>query len=155
MSLPRHRDQGNLFEVGQVLASLFEDKDRQRFQFVHDQVMPTLWKQREELDGMYYRDNGRPAIDPVFLAGVTLLQFTEKAPEAKGVQQVVLNLGWKCALSLPLECEGFHPTTLVVFRNRLVEHDLERIVFDAVVEKLRAQGLIRKRFKQRLRAKYQ
>jgi len=86
----------------------------------------------------------------VFLAGVTLLQFMEKAPDRKAADQTVLNLGWKCALGLPPEHEGFHPTTLVVFRNRLSANDLERVLFDAVVEELRAQGLIRKRSKQRL-----
>lgn len=150
MSLPRDREQGNLFQVGMLFRSLFEHGDRRRFQLFHERIMPALWKFREELEGLYCRGNGRPALDPVFLAGVTLLQFMEKAPDRKAAEQTVLNLGWKCALGLPPEYEGFHPTTLVVFRKRLVEHDLERLLFDAVVGELRSQGLIRKGSKQRL-----
>jgi transposase len=76
----------------------------------------------------------------VFLAGVTLLQFMKKAPDRKAAERTVLNLGWKCALGLPPEYQGFHPTTLAAFRNRLVEHGMERLLFDAVVGEPRAQG---------------
>jgi hypothetical protein len=74
----------------------------------------------------------------------------EKAPDRQAAEQVALNLGWKCALGVPLEYEGFHPTTLVVFRKRLVARGLERVVFDAVLDMLRQEGLVKQRSKQRL-----
>ena len=150
MSLPRDRHQGSLFQVSSLLEPLFEHKQRRRFGLFYEKVMPALWAVREKLERLYCQADGRPAINPVVLAGVTLLQFMEKAPDRQAAEQVALNLGWKCALGLPLEYEGFHPTTLVVFRKRLVEGGLERAVFDAVVEVLQQAGLIKRRSKQRL-----
>lgn len=150
MSLPRDRHQGSLFQVSSLLEPLFEHKQRRRFGLFYEKVMPALWAVREKLERLYCQADGRPAINPVVLAGVTLLQFMEKAPDRQAAEQVALNLGWKCALGLALEYEGFHPTTLVVFRNRLVEGGLERAVFDVVVEVLQEAGLIKRRSKQRL-----
>jgi hypothetical protein len=74
----------------------------------------------------------------------------ENAPDRAATEQVVLNLGWKCALGLPLEYKGFHATTLVVFRKRLVEAGLERVAFDAVVDVLGQEKWLKKGRKQRL-----
>lgn len=150
MSLPRDREQGSLFQVSSLLEPLFEHKQRRRFGLFYEKVMPALWAVREKLERVYCKADGRPAIDPVVLAGVTLLQFMEKAPDRQAAEQVALNLGWKCALGLPLEYGGFHPTTLVVFRSRLVAGRLERVAFDAVLQVLREEGLIKQRSKQRL-----
>ena len=102
------------------------------------------------MDRLYCANNGRPAIDPAIMAGVTLLQFMEQLPDAKAVERVRLDLGWKYALDLPLDFEGFHATSLVVFRGRLLQGEQERVVFDAILESLRDAGLVRKRSKQRL-----
>lgn len=151
MSLPRDREQGSLFQVSGLLEPLFAHRQRRRFGLFYEQVMPALWAVREKLERLYSQAEGRPAIDPVVLAGVTLLQFMERAPDRQAAEQVALNLGWKCALGLPLEYEGFHPTTLVVFRKRLVEGKLQRAVFDAVLDVLQEAGLIKRRSKQRPR----
>jgi Transposase domain (DUF772) len=37
-------------------------------------------------------------------------------------REVKYHLGWKLALHLSLSDPGFHPTTLVYFRQRLLEH---------------------------------
>ena len=95
-------------------------------------------------------DNGRPAIDPVLVAGVTLLQFMEKAPDRQAVERLRLHLGWKHALGLAVDYAGFHPTTLVYFRQRLLEHQQSRVVFDALLQGLESKGLIPRRGKQRL-----
>ena len=44
----------------------------------------------------------------------------------------------------------FHPTTLVNFRQRLLEHDLSTIGFDLVLEELVAAGLVAGQSRQRL-----
>jgi Transposase domain (DUF772) len=41
---------------------------------------------------------------------------------AQAVELVKYHLGWKLALNLKLSEGGFHPTTLVYFRQRLIEH---------------------------------
>jgi transposase len=58
-------------------------------------------------------------------------------------------LDWKYALHLPLDYLGFHFTDLCAFRQRLLEHGQERVMFDQVVAKLKAMGLIKKRGKMR------
>ena len=150
MSLPRDREQRSLFQVSSLLAPLFAAEERRRYELFYEKVMPALQAVREQLEALYCRHNGRPAIDPVMLAGVTLLQFMENAPDRRAAEQVALHLGWKCALGLPLEYEGFDSTTLVVFRRRLVAGGLERAVFDAVAEVLSQETWEKKRRKQRL-----
>ena len=112
--------------------------------------MPKLLALRAKLDSLYCEDNGRPAVDPVMLAGVTLLQFMEKVPDRVAAKDVVVHLGWKYALDLELTYEGFHPTVLVYFRDRLEEKKAERVIFDGVVELLVELGLVKRQGKQRI-----
>jgi len=89
-------------------------------------------------------------VDPVMLAGVTLLQFMERVPDRAAAEHVVHHLGWKYALDLELTYGGFHPTVLVYFRDRLEENGEERVIFDGVLELLMELGLVKRRGKQRL-----
>jgi hypothetical protein len=148
MSLPRERKQASFYSVSFIADGLFEKSSPYRV--FREQILPALRRLRPELEKLYCRNNGRPAIEPSLLAGVTILQFMEKAPDRKAVEQVKLNLGWKYALDLEWEDTGFHPTSLVVFRERLVEGKAERIGLDAVLQSLVGKGLVRKRCKQRI-----
>jgi len=148
MSLPRERKQASFYSVSFIADGLFEKSSPYRV--FREEILPALRRLRPELEKRYCRDNGRPAIEPTLLAGVTILQFMEKAPDRKAVEQVKLNLGWKYALDLQWEDTGFHPTSLVVFRERLVEGQAERIGLDAVLQSLVGKGLVRKRSKQRI-----
>lgn len=148
MSLPKERGQGTFFDVSQFLEPLFSANDPYRL--FQGKVVPALERARGSLEGLYCVSNGRPAIDPVLMAAVTLLQFMEKVPDRKAVESVKLHLGWKFALNLPVDYAGFHATSLAVFRDRLVEGEKPRAVFDAVLKELRELGLVKKRGKQRL-----
>jgi transposase len=53
-------------------------------------------------------------------------------------------------LDLELPYEGFHPTVLVYFRDRLEEQKAERVIFDGVVELLIELGLVKRAGKQRI-----
>ncbi|MBN1509759.1 MAG: transposase [Sedimentisphaerales bacterium] len=64
---------------------------------------------------------------------MTLLPFMEKAPDRQALERVRLHLGWKQALGLAVDYAGFHPTSLVCFRQRLLEHQQTRCVFDAIL----------------------
>jgi transposase len=61
-----------------------------------------------------------------------------------------LHLGWKHALGLAVDYAGFHPTSLVYFRQRLLEHQQSRVIFDALLQGLEGRGLVKRRGKQRL-----
>lgn len=148
MSLPRNSMQGSLFAVGVVASDFFPANDRYRV--FREKIMPALYAQRNELCRLYCEENGRPAIEPVVLSAVTLLQFMERVPDSKAAEYVRLHLGWKYALDLEFDYRGFHPTSLVKFRGRLLEGESERWVFDSVLDSLRDAGLVRKKSRQRL-----
>ena len=148
MSLPTKEQQRSFFDVSFLLEPFFGPNDKYRLFQQH--ILPALEKVRPELVGMYCADNGRPAVDPVMLAGVTLLQFMDRATDTQAVDNVRMHLGWKFALDTERTYEGFHPTTLVHFRQRLIRHKKGSIVFDVLLDALREAGLVRKRSKQRV-----
>ena len=149
MSLPQFDVQGSLFEsLGSIAPQLFSDQDR--YQLFAKKVWPVLARCREQLAECYAGDNGRPGIEPVALLGVLIFQFLERVPDRQAVEMVKYHLGWKLALNLKLGDPGFHPTTLVYFRQRLLEHAKSDLAFRAVLEALQAEGFIPKRSRQRL-----
>src|SRR5256885_13751713 len=98
----------------------------------------------------YCPDNGRPGVEPVLLMGVLVLQFLERLPDRQALEMVKYHLGWKLALNLELEEKGFHPTVLVYFRQRLLEHNQAGVPFEAVLQALQEEGFIPKQTRQRL-----
>ena len=96
-----------------------------------------------------YDTRGRHAVSPALLAMVTLFQFLEDIPDREAAAQVVVRLDWKYALHLPLTDTGFDQSCLCYFRKRLLAHQREAQVFDTVLAKVRALGLLKKRGTQR------
>ena len=144
-----HRDlQRSFFDVSFLAENLFDE--RSPYALFRREILPALEAQRAALGALYCADNGRPPIDPVLVLGVTLLQFMEKAPDRQALERLRWHLGWKQALGLTVDYAGFHPTTLVYFRQRLLEHQQHRIAFEALLPALEAQGLVPRRGQQRL-----
>jgi len=96
----------------------------------------------EDLKEMYCDDNGRPSLPPSLLSGVLLLQFYDDVSDAEAVERVLFDLRWKVALNLSLDYRGFHPSSLSVFRTRLVTHKQERYAFDQLLKVSRQAGLL-------------
>jgi transposase len=96
-----------------------------------------------------YSVEGKPAISPVILAFVTVFQFMEKLPDRQAAESLRMRMDWKYALHLPLAHEGFDYSVLSEFRDRLVEHDAEGLVFERLVQEFRSMGLIKQRGRQR------
>ncbi len=148
MSIPKQDHQATFFDATFLAQDLFDQNDR--YDIFRKKVLPVLQAVREDLCQLYCLDNGRPGIEPVLMAGVTLLQFMEAVPDRKAIDNVRLHLGWKHALSLKINDKGFHPTTLVTFRNRLTDHKDGRLIFDSILQALHKNGLVKRRGKQRL-----
>jgi transposase len=149
MSLSQFDAQGSLFDsLGSIVPALFDD--RNKYLLFAQKVWPVLVGCREQLAECYTPDNGRPAVEPVVLLGVLIFQFLERVPDRQAVEMVKYHLGWKLALHLSLADPGFHPTTLVYFRQRLLQHAKSDLAFEAVLEALQQQGLLPKRARQRL-----
>jgi transposase len=85
---------------------------------------------------------GRPSIPPSLLAKVLLLAYRDGLSDERAMDAVRFDLRWKVALDLPVDHPGFHPTSLVRFRARLLLHGKERLVFERSVELATELGLI-------------
>ncbi len=96
----------------------------------------------DDLAGMYCEDNGRPSLPPSFMSGVTLLQFYDDVSDEEAVERLCFDLRWKVALNLPLDFVPPHPSSLSVFRRRLLEHGQERYAFNRLIRVGRAAGFL-------------
>jgi transposase len=96
-----------------------------------------------------YGVRGAPGISPAQLAMVTVLQFTENLTDRQAADAVRGRLDWKYCLGLALEDEGFGHTVLSEFRSRLVAGSLERVVLEALLERLKELGLVKAGGRQR------
>ena len=152
MSLPEVRQQRTFFDSDQMLGRLVATAPggAERFVFFAQRIWPELLKLRPKLAKMYCRENGRPAEEPVRMTGVTILQFMERLPDRQAAEACTWDGRWKLALHMEVDEPGFHPTTLVKYRERLVRHGLERLGFDGVLNAMREAGYLPKKTRQRL-----
>jgi transposase len=148
MSLPVFSTQAELFSTAGLSGQLFAPTDRYRL--FAQKVYPVLVQTRSPLEDCYCSDNGRVAVEPVLLLGVSLLQYLEAMPDRQAVELVRYHAGWNFALNRQVGDEVFHPTTLVNFRQRLLDHDLSPLAFETVLEALIQAGLVARRGRQRL-----
>jgi transposase len=112
---------------------------------------------RDEL-GVLYRDEdfaplfparGQAAEAPWRLMLVTLLQFAENLTDRQAAEAVRSRIDWKYALALPLEDAGFDASVLSEFRTRLLRGEPERLLFDTLLDRMQAAGLLKARGRQR------
>jgi len=148
MSLPAFSTQSELFSTAGLSASLFPQTDRYRL--FAQWVYPRLADARAVLEKCYCADNGRLAIEPVLMLGVSLLQELDGVPDRQAVELLRYHAGWNFALNRQLGDEVFHPTSLVNFRNRLLEHQQSALGFTTILTALEEAGLVSRQSRQRL-----
>lgn len=148
MSLPEFSTQSYLFSTAALSSSLFPKDDRYRL--FATLVYPRLVKVRAQLAAGYCADDGRAAIEPVLLLGVSILQFLDGEPDRAAVEMIKYHAGWNFALNRQLGDPAFHPTTLVNFRQRLLDHNLSAVAFQAILDGLLEAGLVARQTRQRL-----
>lgn len=90
----------------------------------------------------YSERQGRPSIPPSLLAKVLLLAYRDGLSDERAMEAVRFDLRWKIALDLPVDHPGFHATSLVRFRARLLLHGKERLVFERSLELAGELGLL-------------
>jgi transposase len=73
---------------------------------------------------------GRPSIPPSLLAKVMLLQHRIGVSDEQAMECVAWDLRWKVALGLPVDHQGWHPTSLTKFRARLLLHRKEGLALE-------------------------
>jgi len=96
----------------------------------------------EDFVECYSASQGRPSIPPSILAKILLLAYRTGLSDREAMEAVRFDLRWKVALGLPLDHAGFHPTSLVKFRARLILHGKERVVFERSLALARELGLL-------------
>lgn len=94
---------------------------------------------------LYDVSRGRHSVPPSLLAKVLLLQSLAGTSDRETVDRVRCDIAWKVALHLPLQDEGFHPTVLCYFRERLRRSDRPRRIFDRFKQVAAAAGLLTNR----------
>jgi hypothetical protein len=114
--------------VGWFFALLAEHGDR----IVTDQDFAECYAERM----------GRRSIPPSQLAKVLLLQHRTGVSDEQAMECVGWDLRWKVALGLPIDHQGWHPTSLTRFRARLLLHRKEGLALENTLRLARELGLL-------------
>ena len=75
---------------------------------------------------------GHPSVPAEVVATVMVLQALEGLSDREAVSALRRDIAWKVACGLRLDDEGFHPTVLVYWRNRIRASARPRRIFEAV-----------------------
>ena len=120
---------GHLVPAGSVYAFLAAHRD-------------TLFPDELFAD-LFPSGRGRPSVPGAVIASVLLLQTLQDLSDAEAIQAVRCDLRWKVACGLPIDHEGFHPTTLTLWRNRLRRSDRPDRIFEAVRAVIAQTGVLK------------
>lgn len=119
---------GNLYmQIRDTLGSIYEDK-----------AFTSLFSQRGQL-----------AQSPWRVALVGVMQFVENLSDRQAAEAVRSRIDWKYALSLPLTDPGFDFSILTEFRTRLITGNMEQLLLDKLLERLREEGWLKSYQRQR------
>ena len=119
---------GHLVPAGSVYAFLGEHRRR----LFPDELFADL----------FGSGRGRPSVPADEIATVMVLQSLEGLSDRDAVQVLRTDLRWKVAAGLALDDEGFHPTVLTLWRNKLRASDRPQRIFDAVRDVVAATGVL-------------
>jgi hypothetical protein len=121
-----------------------------RYRLFAKVIYPRLVAARATLEKCYCVENGRVALEPVLLLGVSLLQYLDGVPDRQALELLQYHAGWNFALNRQLGDPVFHPTSLGNFRDRLQEHQQSALGFATIWDGLEEAGLVSRQSRQRL-----
>jgi hypothetical protein len=85
---------------------------------------------------------GRPSVPADVIATVMVLQALEGLSDRQAVRRLETDIAWKAAAGLALTDEAFHPTVLVLWRNKLRASNRPERIFDAVRAVITSSGVL-------------
>jgi Transposase DDE domain/Transposase domain (DUF772) len=88
---------------------------------------------------------GHPSVPAEVVATVMVLQALEGLSDREAASALRRDIAWKVACGLRLDDEGFHPTVLVYWRDRIRASSRPRRIFDAVRQVVEATGVLKGR----------
>ena len=103
-----------------------------------DSVHASLAEHRRELfpdemfEDLFPSGQGRPSVPADVIATVMVLQALEGLSDRQAVRRLETDITWKAAAGLALADQAFHPTVLVLWRNKLRSSARPQRIFDAV-----------------------
>ena len=92
-----------------------------------------------------YEEGGRYPIAPGFLASVLVLQYLFRVSDRGAVENTIVRRDWRIALGITAEYQGFCPTVLTRFRQRLAKGERPQLILQQVLARCRELGLLRGR----------
>lgn len=119
---------GHLVRPGSVFAFLAEHR--------HEVFAPELFAD------LFPSRTGRPSLPVDVVASVLVLQTLTDLSDRDAVEALRCDLRWKVACGLPLDDEGFHPSTLTYWRGRLARSDRPNRIFEAVRAVIAETGVL-------------
>jgi IS5 family transposase len=122
---------GHLLGEGSVHAFLAEHRKR----LFPDELFADLFPS----------GRGRPSVPADLVAAVMVLQALEGLSDREACRALQTNIAWKAACGLSLADEAFHPTVLVLWRNKLRASDDPQRIFEIVRKVIGETGVIAKR----------
>jgi len=96
----------------------------------------------EMFEDLFPSGRGRPSVPADVIATVMVLQSLEGLSDRDAIRQLRTNIAWKVATGLALDDEGFHPTVLTLWRNKLRVSKKPQRIFDAVRQVIDATGVL-------------
>ncbi len=96
-----------------------------------------------------FAQDGQPSLSPVRLSLVLILQYAEGLSDRQAADAVRTRIDWKYLLCLELTDPGFHYSVLSEFRTRLLEGEMEQVLFERLLTQLREHKLLKSRGQQR------
>ena len=88
---------------------------------------------------------GHPSVPAEVIAAVMVLQALEGLSDREAVGALRRDIAWKVACGLRLDDEGFHPTVLVYWRNRIRASARPLRIFEAVRQVVAHTGVLKGR----------
>jgi hypothetical protein len=127
---------GHLVPAGSVHAFLAEHRHR----LFPDEVFADLFQS----------GRGRPSVPADVIATVMVLQALEGLSDRDAIDALRTDITWKVAAGRSLTDEGFHPTVLTLWRNKLRVSDAPERIFDAVRSVIAETGVLEGRTRRAL-----
>jgi hypothetical protein len=118
----------HLVPDGSVYASLADHR--------HQLFPPALFADLTRQGG------GHPSVPAEVVATVMVLQALEGPSDREAISALRRDIAWKVACGLRLDDEGFHPTVLVYWRNRIHTSQRPRRIFEAVRQVVEQTGAL-------------
>lgn len=139
-------DRAQLLDAGSLVGHLVADGSVYAFLAEHRRgLFPD-----ELFADLFPSGRGRPSVPADVIATVMLLQALEGLSDRDAIERLRCDIRWKVACGLSLDDEGFHPTVLTLWRNRLRRSDRPQRIFEAVREIVAQTGLLKGRTRRAL-----